>query len=352
MRKLVSIQTIKEIFPIEGADKIVLVSFQDIEWRCVAMKDEFKVGDKAIYFEIDSLLPDNDPNFAFMANSSSVKKIVIDGVEYSGYPLKTKKLRGQLSQGLALPINRFTSYKSFSELPIEQVLNIVKYERPLPLEMSGNIKGNFPVEIVGKTDEPRIHVIWKSVAKLLDSDTRFIARENMDGSSITFFNFNGEFRICQRNYELEINENNSFCKAALAFKDRTPDGYAVQAEIVGNGIQKNIYKLQAQELYAYSVFDIEKKKYLSDDEFTDFCHLIGIKTCPVLKRDFLLSEIGKTADEMLKFAEGKSLGNPIADREGVVIRPIQEMTNNDFFGETPNSRVSFKLISNKFLLNS
>lgn len=104
MRKLARIQQIAEVAPIEGADAIERVRVQD--WWCVSKRGEFKAGDLCVYFEIDSLLPMTE-QFAFLANRGTRKSELEDGTIVEGYRLKTIKLRGQLSQGLALPISSF-----------------------------------------------------------------------------------------------------------------------------------------------------------------------------------------------------------------------------------------------------
>ena len=88
MRKLASIQIINNIEPIEDANKIEYASV--LGWHCVVKKDEFKVGDKCVYVEIDSILPDNNPEFEFMKDRK--------------YRVKTIKLRGKVSQGIIFPM--------------------------------------------------------------------------------------------------------------------------------------------------------------------------------------------------------------------------------------------------------
>lgn len=100
MRKLASIQRIWDIIPIEGADKIELAKV--LGWQCVVNKGQFEKGDLAVYFEIDSFLPIR-PEFEFM-RSSSYKKTDIMG---EGFKIRTMKFRGQISQGLVLPISIF-----------------------------------------------------------------------------------------------------------------------------------------------------------------------------------------------------------------------------------------------------
>lgn len=100
MRKLASIQKIWDVAPIENADAIELVKV--LGWQCVAKKGEFHVGDMCIYFEIDSFLPVNE-HFEFLrARSHRVNPIIGEG-----FLLKTAKMRGQVSQGLCLPLSEF-----------------------------------------------------------------------------------------------------------------------------------------------------------------------------------------------------------------------------------------------------
>ncbi len=54
-RKLASIQSIKAIEPIPGADAIERATV--LGWQCVVKKGEFKPGDHVVYCEVDSLLP-------------------------------------------------------------------------------------------------------------------------------------------------------------------------------------------------------------------------------------------------------------------------------------------------------
>jgi hypothetical protein len=62
---------------------------------------------------------------------------------------------------------------------------------------------------------------------------------------------------------------------------------------------------------------------------------------PIIDENFSLPN---SVDELLKMAEGKSMLNQDSEREGIVIRPKIEM---QFKGQ----RLSFKAISNKYLLN-
>src|SRR3990167_8088977 len=158
MRKLASIQKIAEILAIEGASQIEKVRVN--EWWCITKKGEFKVGDLCAYMEIDSLLPSSNPAFGFLAKGTKERTMLVDGVEHKGYRLKTIKLRGQLSQGLALPLNVvFKNLEHWENInegdDVSELLGIVKYEAPIPAELHGKVKGTFP-GFLPKTDEERI----------------------------------------------------------------------------------------------------------------------------------------------------------------------------------------------------
>src|SRR3954470_9408671 len=103
MRTLVSIQKIVDLQPIPGADTIEVA--QVLGWHVVVKKGEFQPGDLAVYFEIDSLLP-QEPAYDFLAKNGT-KKTEVDGRIVEGYRLRTIKLRGQISQGLCLPLGTF-----------------------------------------------------------------------------------------------------------------------------------------------------------------------------------------------------------------------------------------------------
>jgi RNA ligase (TIGR02306 family) len=152
-RKLATIRTITNIQPIDGADMIELASVGG--WNVVVAKDVgHKVGNKVVYCEIDSFLPIRE-EFEFL-RKSSYKKMG----EQEGFRLKTIKLRGQVSQGLILPISVLNPpdtniyVEPFEGLDVTEMLGIVKYEPPIPAELAGKVKGQFP-SFLRKTDEER-----------------------------------------------------------------------------------------------------------------------------------------------------------------------------------------------------
>lgn len=158
MRKLASVKRIDSIEPIEGADAIELAIVGG--WEVVVAKNVgHKEGDLVVYCEIDSFLP-TEPEFEFL-RKSSYKKLV-DGTE--GFRLKTIRLRGQISQGLIIPlqdahqiIHRNTpniNMGLFEDLDVTEMLGITKWDPAIPAVLSGTAKGNFP-SFIQKTDEER-----------------------------------------------------------------------------------------------------------------------------------------------------------------------------------------------------
>jgi RNA ligase (TIGR02306 family) len=336
MRKLASVQRIKEILPIEGADAIELAIVNG--WKVVVGKTVgHKVGDLAVYCEIDSFLPVK-PEFEFL-RKSSYKKMV----DREGFRLKTIKLRGQVSQGLVLPIRelQLPNKDLLAEgMDVTTELGILKYEPPIPAELAGKVKGLFP-GFIPKTDEERVQNLtqdfeeWKKLPK-----GSFYTTEKLDGSSATYFFKDGEFGVCSRNLELLETEGNTFWRVSreMDLENKMKSlGYNVsfQGELVGEGIQGNPYKIKGQKVFFFNLFNIDKYEHSGLEEFEKTIKDLGLETVPVLETNF---DLPGTIEDLLSYADAKSSLNPSFDREGVVIR-------------SKDRKISFKAISNKFLLN-
>lgn len=146
MRNLASIQRISSIEPIEGADKIELAYI--LGWHCVVNKNVFKEGDLCVYYEIDSFLPIKE-EYEFLRSSSYRNNDFIG----EGFKIKTMKFRGQISQGLALPIPDGITGEVGTDLT--EKLGVKKWEIPEQVSNNGIIIGDRP-EFIIKTDETRI----------------------------------------------------------------------------------------------------------------------------------------------------------------------------------------------------
>ena len=346
-RKLATIRKIKEINPIEGADAIELAVVDG--WQVVVAKNVgHQVGDLVVYCEIDSFLP-IEPEFEFL-RKSSYKKMG----DQEGFRLKTIKLRGQISQGLILPYSviPIAQFATAADLPegmdVSEMLGIVKYEPPIPAQLAGKVKGSFP-SFLRKTDEERIQNLEKEYTEwTLSSKHQFYATEKLDGSSFTCYIKNGEFGVCSRNMDLLETEDNTFWAVArkldLENKLRSfGKNICFQGEMVGSGIQGNHYNMKDQTVFFYNIFLIDEREYVGYDEFRNMLFDLDLACVPVLSYPFNFPADSEaafpTVSALLRSAEGKSVLNDKVEREGLVIRSMDRT-------------ISFKVISNKFLLGS
>lgn len=381
MRNLASIQIIDKIIEIPRANNIELVTFKDMAWQCVAKKGEFQPGSFCVYFEIDSLLPKENPVFAFM--------------EARKYKVKTAKFMSQyLSQGLALPISSFPEIVPMAGLDVTELLKVTKYEndagddeeaidqmnqnrkdygkfrkmlmkyklgRFLVRTFIGNKpSGNFPSHLCSKTDETRI----QNLVSLFENSkgTACYVSEKLEGQSGTYILEKGKmfrkntFYVCSRNnnYPTKISNNfwyvadKYFIKDILEFLMKEYDAKVVvlQGEIVGPKVQGNIYKLEDLKIYAFNLEITDKKgnvQKLNPQQIYDKLDEVYMKTnkliehCPILGEVILGETPGyRTIEEILATAEGISkLYNTM--REGIVIRG-------------KDIKYSFKAVSNAYLL--
>ncbi len=341
MRKLASIRKIDAIAPIDGADAIEVAIVGG--WKVVVKKNEFAVGDLAVYFEIDSWIPTELAPFL----SKGKEPREFEGVK--GERLRTVKLRGQLSQGLLLPLEPTCANivsELFEGLDVSVPLNIKKWEKVLPAQLAGQAKGNFPTAIP-KTDQERCQNLVKEINAAIKAGLKFEVTEKLEGSSMTCYLIDGEFGVCSRNLDLKETEGNAFW--ATARKDgieekmrAVPTGgdFAIQGELIGPGIQGNIYNLKETEFRVFDVYNITGGFYMNPADRRKLIDTMGLKHVPVLAAQAeLYDTLGiQDVDGLLKFAEGKSVMGLIGcEREGVVFKDC-------------NGGMTFKAISNKYLL--
>lgn len=362
-RKLASIRRIADVQPIEGADAIVVATVDG--WKVVVKKDEFKVGDLALYIEIDSWVPHELAPFL----SKGQEPREYNGVK--GERLRTIKLRGQVSQGLLLPLSTWAparrpwtiAEEGFEEgSDLTEYLSIQKWEAPIPAQLQGQAAGTFPTSLIPKTDQERIQncfgeiqkrakrfateKVWNAETQTLEEHPVVVPEDfkeptyevtmKLDGSSCTIFRWEDELRVCSRNLELKINEENkgnTFVAMALKIGDKIPNGIAFQGELMGPGIQGNREGFAEHKFFVFDVFDIVKHEYLPPMMRRLVCERRELEHVPILSTDW---KAPNGVEEGLAFAEGPSINHKI--REGLVWK----------CNEDPS--FSFKTISNQFLL--
>jgi RNA ligase (TIGR02306 family) len=357
-RKLASIKEITEIRPIPDADAIECAIVGG-GWPVVVKKGEFKVGDLALYLEIDSWVPHELAPFL----SKGKEPREYNGVK--GERLRTVKLRGQISQGLLLPTTVITDIwhnlgvddpwmprffhlfegDDHTEFLFEK-RGLQKWEAPIPACLAGKVKGNFP-SWIQKTDQERVQNLVRDV--FIDhKEDSYEVTIKLDGSSMTAYVREGSVGVCSRNLDLTETEENTFWNTArstgileslLEYHQRTGRNIALQGELMGEGIQNNPENLKGHEFFLFDIFDIDKGSYVPPSERMEILSSLTnpVKTVPVLFENFSLTSEVRDVEELLKFAEGPSLFSP--NREGLVFKS----NSSDF---------SFKAISNKWLLKN
>ncbi len=327
MRKLVSVQRILALDPIEGADRIELATI--LGWQVVVKKGEFQVDELALYFEVDSYLPEA-PWASFLKSRR----------------LKTIKLRGCLSQGLALPRTVVLPGVELNEGDdVTEMCGVIKYEPSIPGEKQNGTRfkreSNFPSH-VPKTDEDRVQSVPRSLREL--QGRPYVITLKMDGSSFTATTDRDDLSkvlICSRNFVVKPDEEkiDNFTKVALKYnlaEILAGTTLAVQGELCGPSIQNNLMKLEDHDLFIFNVFNWETQRYYTDFEMREFCRTHKLRPVDLVECGV---EFEHTQATLLERARGK-YERTTNNREGLVIR-----SNDDI-----HPRTSFKAINNDYLL--
>lgn len=348
MRKLASVQIVSEIKSIDGADAIEKIRV--LGWWVVTKKGEYSVGDRVVYCEVDSLLPERD-EFEFLRKNCFKPELAEHGdvIRPAGFRIKTIKLRKQVSQGICFPLSILPDeVEPELDRDVSEELGITKFELPTPANMKGRVKGPFP-GFLSKTDETRVQILEDVLER--HRGTEFVTTEKLDGSSFTAFLNDGEFGICSRNLWLdETDSSNDLARFAEkldllskleSMRSKLGFDVALQGEMIGPGIQKNKYRLESVDLRVFNVFNISTYRYVDHGEFTEVISTVGLETVPILGT-FALNH---TIDELVEQSIGHSVLNRQTRREGLVFRPLSET-----YDETLGGRLSFKVINPKFLL--
>ena len=377
MRKLASIQKIISLTPIPNADRIELARV--LGWKCVVKKGEFKVGDKCVYIEIDSIPPSDNPVFDFLKHSNGKMDRV-----------KTIKLRGQISQGLALPVNLFKGLEKYDVGDdVTKVLGITKWEpdernkvslgqSPLYMRRFHNrrlkwlynkpwckmfdkwlyvkSRAKFP-SFLNKTDETRVQVLGDMLEKY--KGTECYVTEKIDGQSITiWFDGHSKMHVASRNYEILDKEDymwaavgceNVETKVRECFYHLRPRYFFLQGELIGPGIQANRYNKMTYFIYFFNsgFYDSGKVQYNSIDTLLEFADQVHLRTVPMLDDNYKLES---DIDSIVEMSRGKSVLLDVP-REGIVIRPKKDIYDNQIEGMVGN-RISFKAINPDFLIKN
>jgi len=351
-RKLASVQVISSLDPIGGADKIVKATV--LGWEVVVLKSDFSVGDRCVYCEVDSILPERN-EFEFLRSRK--------------FRIKTIKLKGQVSQGICFPL---------SILPLElydvgddvtKILGVKKYDPQYEAErkeierlnelQKNRLKKYFmrytwfrrlvyrPERLprpafVRKTDEDRIQLFPNICTE--EKRTLFHETEKLDGTSASYFLVKKgrrlKYGICSRNFQI-LKRDKVYWAVSDKYDIKTlltdilrrysADIVVIQGEIIGPGVQGNKYKRDELSLWLFNL-KIDHDKYITPESINRIVDWT-VPTVPLLSVSYTLPN---TIPEAVRDAEGESILYNIP-REGVVLRDA--ITGR-----------SLKIINPKFLL--
>lgn len=374
-RKLARIVKIDSIHPIDGADRIEIAMVGG--WQVVVGKGLYQPGDKAVYIEIDSLVPTDHPAFSDLPTRLSSKLLFeIDGKPYAR--IKTAKMMKQLSQGMCVPLTTAGCGSAVIGWDATEHLDIRKYESGEERSMnnagvSDGVKGRatkpFP-SFIPKTDQNRVQNIVPRYLESVESGELFEKTYKLDGSSMTVWIKDGVTGVASRNVSFNLQtvrkgfvesvkdyvkqiKNKGFKKAKfIRFIDADTNAFttmaynsgvvtalkncginlAIQGELVGPSIQKNFEGVQSNHFYIYDIFNIDKQEYMLPEERLEFIDEYGLHGVP----EAGIVTLPKTVVEAIEDADGPS-GLNGKYREGFVYKSM----TRDF---------SFKVISNRYLL--
>ena len=313
---LVYVGKIIAIDAIPNADQIVsatVVCGTGGKWNGVVRKAELGLNDLCEVYLPDALVPEDDARMKFLAASN--------------WRVKMRRFRGAPSEVVIMPYgeslgNLWVGYE------LTEIRKVTKYSKPVPAHLQGLAKGNFP-GFIPKTDELNYQRYGELVDQLVGMP--YYITEKADGSSTTAYRYKGEFGLCSRNLELQYNPSNGYwavCKK-YGVEEKLPEGYALQWETCGPGIQSNPMGLKEIDGFAFSAYKIDEHRYLTMSELKALCLHIGFPMCSIISQG---ESFSKEGIEMLgegKYSNGK-------EREGVVVRSQENV------GTIP---ISFKVIN-------
>ena len=394
-RELAYVVLIDSVAPIEGYDRVELAHVGG--WTVVVGKGEFKAGDPAIYFEIDSQLPEVEPftnmeflakkhykiktqkmcksisaNFGWYISNESINKktpVIVDK-EANEHSIEgeSRFLTKKLNITYAVPednTRKATSadkYKKmaqrhgklFSHQPFKWLMKR-NWGKKLLFIFFGRKKDkrNGWPSWVTKTDEERV----QNMPWILENKEPWIATEKIDGTSTTFTLKRGkwphkdEFYVCSRNvcfdkpdktcfYETNVYQEMAekydiFNKMKNMLDNLFSDceWITIQGETYGPGIQKRDYHAPEHAFMAFNFITSKDGRWGTKEMVYLLQTHNGIPCVPIVDDNFILPD---TVEELLNYATAESVCDHDL-REGIVFR-------------SKDGSKSFKAVSNEFLL--
>ena len=353
MRKLVTIRKIKDIKPIPGADRIELAIVDG--WQVVTQKGQFKPGNDAIYFEIDSALPADDVRYAFL-HKTCLREWSLDGVVFeSCVRIKTTEFRGEISQGLLMPIDLFPELRGIPFDRPDLFADVLKVRHYDTVKRDADIKsGKIHMDqgaigprpsFVPDYDPDRLQNLPEYFDKYRYRQYDWEITEKFDGTACTVWYAPNErpdnpYGVSSKSIDLDItNPDNIYSAVARDIKDMVIQygrSLAIYGELCGPGVNGNRDKYMGHVFRVWHIYDIDNREWLLPYERYRVCSDMGLKHVRIIEQHHCSFDKMNTMEDFLAFVDGPTFrGNP---REGMVWKSVRD------------PGVSFKVINNRYLM--
>jgi len=260
-----------------------------------------------------------------------------------GFRLKVSRFKGQVSQGLALPLAVLPPGNHAVGDDVTALTGIRKYEKPLSPNLVGVAKGGFP-SWMPRTDEPNLRSFPEALGEFTGRNC--VITQKVDGTSATYYLRGGEFGVCTRNLELLDDPASMFWRLARNYHLQEAlaslgGDFALQGEVHGEGIQGNHLAVKGKSLAVFNLFNIETHAYVGHGGLAEFCKAHGLP----MVREVWRGEFRFTLPELVEFANKQDYA-PSFPAEGIVIRPMEEARSRIL----ESGRLSAKIISERYAL--
>jgi RNA ligase (TIGR02306 family) len=334
--KLATIERIHSINPHPNPEVERLEIGKVKNWPVVIPKGEYSNGDLVVFIQIDSIVPKENPAFAFM--------------ERQKYRVWNARFKGAPSSGLVMKLRDFNfTTEGNPHLQVNEgddvteIIGVTKYEKPLDLSLNGEARGNFPTNLIPITDEDNINNYVNALHELDGMDVYITVKA--DGSSCTVINDNGVIRVCSR--RLEQKEGTGFWKIIeqydLANKmlDKKFTNIAIQCECVGPKLNGNRMGLTQPEIRVFNVRNIATGEWFSWSQTLTLCSELGIPNVELVMSLFKWDCSIHTTETLQAIADSVKYGDKPG--EGIVLRPVVP-----FWSPSLNKMWSVKILNQDY----
>lgn len=280
-----------------NADRLLMTKVFD--YPVLTAVGEFQEGDLAVYCPVDSVVPADDPRWAFLKGH---------------HRIKAKRLRGVFSMGL---LTKAEHGMVEGEIVAER-LRITKYEPPEPMTMGGDNE-KCPFDFPVYTDIEGLRR-WPDVLK---EGEEVQLTEKIHGANARYVWHLDRLWSGSHTGVKKPDPNNLWWKAAYeaALEEvlKKASGIAFYGEVYGQ-VQDLKYghtRGGSASLLFFDALELRTRRYLDVDEFERLAQELGLRVVPRLYR-------GPWSMSLAEMAEGKTLISNDHVREGFVVRPVRE----------------------------